>query len=280
MLEAKAGDDTEITTVNITVTDPVGGASLNHSCNTTTEGVIVSVDLTSEYKQGWKHVDANGNDPKPLTFTAGEEYEFTFVIKTDEGFTFGSSKPTVNVNGTVLSSNDVSDWNSGEFLCTYFATASSGSAGSSSSSSSTPSAPATPPHVHSCTWQVLQAATPKYAGVEGYVCSDCGAIVAKREIKPDAAIMNTMTTAFAAPAAGKGIEIDTLWWHTMTDGLIQELAKNSTSEIKITFDYQGKRYLMTIPAGTDYTALLEDKVFFYGYFYFASLIKASVEPIS
>ena len=37
---------------------------------------------------------------------------------------------------------------------------------------------------------------------------------------------------------------------------------------------------MTIPAGSDYSALLADEDMFYGYFYFANQIGAQIEPVS
>ncbi|MCI6715352.1 MAG: hypothetical protein MR523_10485 [Lachnospiraceae bacterium] len=43
------------------------------------------------------------------------------------------------------------------------------------------------------------------------------------------------------------------------------------------FKYQGTAYKMTVPAGIDYTAILADDERFYGYFYFAQLIGATIE---
>lgn len=37
------------------------------------------------------------------------------------------------------------------------------------------------------------------------------------------------------------------------------------------------KYRMIIPAGVDYTEMLEDEDYFYGYFYFAQKVGAKVE---
>lgn len=47
----------------------------------------------------------------------------------------------------------------------------------------------------------------------------------------------------------------------------------------ITFEYQNKTYKMTIPSGADFTGLLADEEYFYGYFYFANVVEATIEAL-
>ena len=47
----------------------------------------------------------------------------------------------------------------------------------------------------------------------------------------------------------------------------------------IIFEYNRTKYRMIIPAGADYTEMLEDEDYFYGYFYFAQKVGAKVETL-
>lgn len=63
----------------------------------------------------------------------------------------------------------------------------------------------------------------------------------------------------------------------MSDKIIKKLVERSDVVTEIAFEYQGTAYKMTVPAGIDYTAILADDERFYGYFYFAQLIGATIE---
>ncbi len=89
---------------------------------------------------------------------------------------------------------------------------------------------------------------------------------------------NTSNYAYTLPA-GEKISFDTGRLYTLSDSIIKKLAERNDVSAEITFEYQGKNYKMTIPAGADYTAILGDEENFYGYFYFAQLIGATIEEI-
>lgn len=65
-------------------------------------------------------------------------------------------------------------------------------------------------------------------------------------------------------------------WYSYA-GEIKKVAERSDVVTEIAFEYQGTAYKMTVPAGIDYTAILADDERFYGYFYFAQLIGATIE---
>lgn len=66
---------------------------------------------------------------------------------------------------------------------------------------------------------------------------------------------------------------------TISDYLIKKLQERNDVTTVINFEYQQVKYRMTIPAGKDYTKLLEDQDYFYGYLFFANEIGATVEAL-
>lgn len=79
-----------------------------------------------------------------------------------------------------------------------------------------------------------------------------------------------------APANGKNV-LDTGRFYTMSDTIVKKLSERSDVTVEITFEYDRKHYKMIIPAGADYSALLDDEENFYGYFYFAKAVGARIE---
>ena len=67
--------------------------------------------------------------------------------------------------------------------------------------------------------------------------------------------------------------------YTMSDYIIKKLAERSDVTTVVTFEYNKTAYRLTIPAGADYSALLADEDYFYGYFYFAQLVGATIEEL-
>lgn len=82
----------------------------------------------------------------------------------------------------------------------------------------------------------------------------------------------------SAPQNGTA-SFDSGRWYTFSDRVIGKLAERPDVTVVITFEYQHRSYRMTIPAGTDYTALLADEETFYGYFCFADAVGAVIEAL-
>ena len=59
--------------------------------------------------------------------------------------------------------------------------------------------------------------------------------------------------------------------------MIRKLQERADVTTTITFEYNRTKYRMIIPAGVDYTEMLEDEDYFYGYFYFAQKVGAKVD---
>ena len=57
------------------------------------------------------------------------------------------------------------------------------------------------------------------------------------------------------------------------------VAERSDVTTIVTFEYNKTAYRLTIPAGADCSALLADEDYFYGYFYFAQLVGATIEEV-
>ena len=75
------------------------------------------------------------------------------------------------------------------------------------------------------------------------------------------------------------MKFDTKQQYTITDYIIRKLAERPDVVTAITFEYRNQAYRMTIPAGADYTSLLADEEYFYGYFFFAKAVGAVIEVL-
>ena len=113
-------------------------------------------------------------------------------------------------------------------------------------------------------------------GIEEYRCS-CGAVADRSVIPATQAAVSGMMDAIQNAPSGGNISFDSGRFYTMSDKIIKKLAERSDVVTEITFEYQGTAYKMTVPAGIDYTAILADEESFYGYFYFAQLVGATIE---
>ena len=152
-----------------------------------------------------------------------------------------------------------------------------GKGGNASKTSSSKSVKSEEPvHEHSYSWVTVQEAGVGQDGIEEYRCS-CGAVADRSVIPATQAAVSGMMDAIQNAPAGGNISFDSGRFYTMSDKIIQKLAERNDVVTEITFEYQGTAYKMTVPAGIDYTAILADEESFYGYFYFAQLIGATIE---
>lgn len=146
----------------------------------------------------------------------------------------------------------------------------------SSNNGNTDSAASPASHCHSYSWVITQEATVEHDGIEEYKCS-CGDVQEKNTIPAsEFFVKNFYGTIKDAPAGGT-ISFDSKWQSTISDYLIRKLAERNDVTVVVTFEYQKTAYQMTIPAGVDYTTLLNDETAFYGYLYFANAIGAVIE---
>ena len=135
------------------------------------------------------------------------------------------------------------------------------------------------PHIHTYTWVTTREATETQDGLEEYKCA-CGAVEAQLTIPASQVVVNGFYQTIRGAASDGRITYDTKDYYTLSDKMIACLAERTDVTVEITFSYQKTPYRMTIPAGSDYSALLADEDMFYGYFYFANQIGAQIEPVS
>ena len=131
-------------------------------------------------------------------------------------------------------------------------------------------------HEHSYSWVTVQEATTEQDGIEEYRCS-CGDVKERSVIPASQALVNGLFDALKSTSQNGTVKFDTGRWYTLSDYLIKKLAERSDVTVEITFEYEKKPYMMIIPAGVDYAALLDDEENFYGYFYFAKVTGATIE---
>ena len=135
------------------------------------------------------------------------------------------------------------------------------------------------PHIHTYTWVTTREATETQDGLEEYKCA-CGAVDAQAVIPASQMLVKGFCKAVREAAPNSRFAYDMKNLCTMSDKMVACLAERSDATVEITFIYQKTPYRMTIPAGSDYSALLADEEMFYGYFYFAGQIGAQIEPVS
>lgn len=131
-------------------------------------------------------------------------------------------------------------------------------------------------HVHSYSWVTVQEASEGQDGIEQYRCS-CGDVQETNVIPATQAVIEEMLAPIRGAKENAHIVFDSGRLYTMSDVIVKELAARNDVSMEITFEYEKTAYKMVIPAGVDYTAILADEDSFYGYFYFAQLVGATIE---
>ena len=135
-----------------------------------------------------------------------------------------------------------------------------------------------PVHEHSYSWVTVQEATTEQDGIEEYRCS-CGAVAERSVIPASQVFVKGLYGEIKNAPLNGTVTFDSGRLYTMSDYIIKKLAERSDVTTVVTFEYNKTAYRMTIPAGADYSALLADEDYFYGYFYFAQLVGATIEEV-
>lgn len=133
-------------------------------------------------------------------------------------------------------------------------------------------------HTHSYSWVPVQEATVRQAGIAEYRCS-CGDVQGRSVIPASTAAVKGLINEIENAPQNETAAFDTGWLYTISDHIIKKLAERTDITTVITFEYQNQAYKMTIPAGADFTSLLADEEYFYGYFFFANAVGATIEAL-
>ena len=115
-----------------------------------------------------------------------------------------------------------------------------------------------PWHEHDYVWQVEKEATPTIDGEMIYVCRKCGSVSQRLTITGYVSFNKDLADRIRAAQPGAGIKVETDKWISLYAISLDELAKRPDVSVKIDFRYQGKRYEVVIPAGTDAAALKDE----------------------
>ena len=113
-------------------------------------------------------------------------------------------------------------------------------------------------HTHSFSWVTVTEPSVGVDGLEEYRCS-CG-LVEQSQVIPGSQfyVKNMFGTIKDAPASGT-VEYDAGSWHTISDYVLKMMAERPEVAVTVRFTYKGKNYQITFPAGSDYTAVLNDE---------------------
>ena len=141
-----------------------------------------------------------------------------------------------------------------------------------------PASSQAPQHEHSFNWVTVQTASAAQDGLEELRCS-CGIVKERSVVPASQAYVNELYQNLSQALAEGEVSFDSGRIYTISDYLIRKLQERADVTTTITFEYNQDKYRMIIPAGVDYSELLEDEDYFYGYFYFAKKVGARVESL-
>ena len=142
----------------------------------------------------------------------------------------------------------------------------------------TPASSQAPLHEHSFNWVTVQTASAMQDGLEELRCS-CGIVKERSVVPASQAYVNELYQNLSQALAEGEVSFDSGRIYTISDYLIRKLQERADVTMTITFEYNQDKYRMMIPAGVDYSELMEDEDYFYGYFYFAKKVGARVESL-
>lgn len=131
---------------------------------------------------------------------------------------------------------------------------------------------------HTCNFQWTTTVDPSAGtdGLEEYKCAVCGLVKESHAIPVSvAAVKNFYGDVKEAPANGS-ITYDSGKLYTISDYLLKKMSERSDVTVTVNFEYQNAKYAITFPAGTDYSAVLNDEENMYGYFGVAAKLGLTV----
>ena len=134
------------------------------------------------------------------------------------------------------------------------------------------------PHTHNYNWVVDMDASMEKDGEALYRCS-CGDVKYRQPIPASEAYVKKLYGEIRIAAQGATVTFDAKKNSCISDYIIGILAQRSDVTTTITFEYKNVKYQFTIPAGTDFTSLLNDDEKFYGFFGFCGKLGIPVNQI-
>ena len=132
-----------------------------------------------------------------------------------------------------------------------------------------------PAHTHSFSWVTVTEPSVGVDGLEEYRCS-CGLVEQSQVISGSQVYVKNMFGSIKDAPANGTVEYDAGSWHTISDYVLKKMAERPDVAVTVRFTYKGKNYQITFPAGTDYTAVLNDEDMMYGYFGVAAKLGLTV----
>ena len=133
-------------------------------------------------------------------------------------------------------------------------------------------------HTHSFSWVTVTEPSVGVDGLEEYRCS-CG-LVEQSQVIPGSQfyVKDMFGNIKDAPVNGT-VEYDAGTWHTISDYVLKKMSERPDAAVTVKFIYKGKTYQIIFPAGTDYTAVLNDEDMMYGYFGVAEKLGLTVTEL-
>lgn len=119
----------------------------------------------------------------------------------------------------------------------------------------------TPAHTHDYHWETLQEATEERDGEMADICSICGDVRQRVPITGYYLFQKETMDQVKAAAQGATVEIKTSKWISFHRMVMESLASRPDVTLSVSFleeEYKGARKKLTIPAGTDTNALLNE----------------------
>lgn len=116
----------------------------------------------------------------------------------------------------------------------------------------------TSPCSHTYEWVTLTTPTEDASGEEVYRCTKCGDISEKRELSAFSYQEEKFNGFIQNVKANDTLTYDCKRWTCFYDYEIKKMAERPDVTYVLKFEYKNKKYELTIPAGTDYSGILND----------------------
>ena len=118
-------------------------------------------------------------------------------------------------------------------------------------------------HTHHYVWETVEA-TEENDGELRYVCDVCGAVQTRVPITAYYVFNKNTTEKIRKAGQGTTVKIETSKWISFHKMVIEALTERPDVTLEISFlseEYKGDRYVITIPAGSDLSNLIDENGF-------------------
>lgn len=135
-------------------------------------------------------------------------------------------------------------------------------------------------HIHNCDWSITIEPTRTEDGVASYICNECGYVKETQPVSFGTYYLRLYRGLLKNAETNSTVIFEADGLPCISDVMLECNLERSDVTVVVYFTHEGVKYELTIPAGTDFSAIQNDTESFYGYLGLAAKLGLTANVIS